>query len=73
MSGKGTRWMEVVDEWESKGRQGDIPPGMGEPEPERNASRRDYNTPYPNAWLLRPEVNNFFFIFFTLSYRRFFY
>ena len=56
MSSNGTRWMEVVDEWKSGGRQGDIPPGMGEPEPERDASKRDYFTPYPNAWLLRPEV-----------------
>ena len=56
MTRNGRRWMEVVDEWELGGRQGDVPPGMGEPEPERNASRRDYHTPYPSEWQLRPEV-----------------
>ena len=56
MSGEGRRWMEVVDEWELGGRQGGVPPGMGEPEPEKNESKRDYDTPYPSEWLLRPEV-----------------
>ena len=63
MSAKGTRWMEAVDEWKLGGRQGDVPPGMGEPEPERNPSRRDYDTLYTNDWRLRPEVKNPFFIF----------
>jgi hypothetical protein len=70
MSVNGTRWMDVVDEWELGGRQGDVPPGMGEPEPERDASKRDYFTPYPNAWLLRPEVIN---IYFYLSSNRSFF
>ena len=48
--------MEVVDEWESGGRQGDVPPGMGEPEPERDLKKRDYYSLYPNAYFLRPEV-----------------
>ena len=55
MPGVGRRWMEVVDEWETGGRQG-IPPGMGEPEPEKDSSKRDYFSPWPNAYLLRPEV-----------------
>ena len=63
MTTGGRRWMDVVDEWESKGRPGDVPPGMGEPQPERNASIRDYHTPYPNEWLLRPEVKNFILSF----------
>ena len=56
MPTNGKRWMDVVNEWELGGRQGDVPPGMAEPEPERNASRRDYESSYPNEWLLRPEV-----------------
>jgi hypothetical protein len=61
MSKYGKRWMEVVDEWELGGRQG-VPPGMGEPEPERDAQKRDYYSSYPNEWLLRPEVDFFFFL-----------
>lgn len=57
MPGMGKRWMEVVDEWESGGRQGDAPPGMGEPEPEPDLSKRDYYSSWPNAYLLRPEVH----------------
>ena len=57
---EGRRWMEVVDQWESEGRQsGDLPPGMGDPAPETDPNKRDYTTSYPNSWLLRPEV--FFF------------
>ena len=63
MTTGGRRLMDVVDEWESKGRPGDVPPGMGEPQPERNESIRDYHTPYPNEWLLRPEVKNFILSF----------
>jgi mannosyl-oligosaccharide alpha-1,2-mannosidase len=57
MSGDGRRWMEVVDEWELQGgrQSGELPPGMGEPEPERDPKKRDYSTSYPNVWLLRPE------------------
>ena len=29
--------MGVVEEWESGGGQGDVPPGMGEPGPERDS------------------------------------
>jgi mannosyl-oligosaccharide alpha-1,2-mannosidase len=64
MSGYGKRWMEVVDEWELGGRQGDVQPGMGEPEPESNTTRRDYYTAYPNDWLLRPEVKKNLLFFF---------
>jgi len=56
MTGNGRRWMEVVDEWELGGRQGDVPPGMGQPEPEKDSGKRDYYSTYPNAYLLRPEV-----------------
>ena len=59
MTGKGRRWMEVVDEWELGGRQGGdgvLPPGMREPEPEKDKGKRDYFSPYPNAYFLRPEV-----------------
>jgi hypothetical protein len=70
MTGKGRRWMEVVDEWELGGRKdGDgLPPGMGEPEPERCARKRDYYSRYPNAYFLRPEVRRkvFFFSLFRL-------
>ena len=56
MSSNGRRWMEAVDEWKLGGRQGNVPPGMGEPKPEINPRRRDYNNRYPNDWGLRPEV-----------------
>jgi mannosyl-oligosaccharide alpha-1,2-mannosidase len=74
MSGKGRRWMEVVEEWELGGREGGDVPGMGEPEPERYSGKRDYSSPYPNAYFLRPEVrrNIFFFSFFFPS-AHFFY
>ncbi|KAF8801529.1 hypothetical protein BYT27DRAFT_7216015 [Phlegmacium glaucopus] len=49
MPKQGRRWMEVVDEWKSGGRQGDVPPGIGEPEPEKEPGKRDYYTPWPNA------------------------
>ena len=55
MSKKGRRWMEVVDEWELAGRPGEVPPGMEEPEPEKNGTKRDYYG-RPNDYLLRPEV-----------------
>ena len=66
MRGDGRRWMEVVEEWELGGRQGDVPPGMGEPKPEREWKNRDYHSPYPNAYFLRPEVrekNKFVVVF----------
>ena len=57
---EGRRWMEVVEQWELEGRQrGDLPPGMGEPEPETDPRKRDYHTLRPNVWLLRPEVCSF--------------
>jgi mannosyl-oligosaccharide alpha-1,2-mannosidase len=56
----GKHWMKVVDEWELGGRQGGVPPGMGEPEPEKDEIRRDYRSSYPNQWLLRPEVKKTF-------------
>jgi len=62
MPGMGKRWMEVVDEWESGGRQGDVPPGMGEPAPEPDSSKRDYYSSWPNAYLLRPETVESIFI-----------
>jgi len=62
MSKDGRRWMEVVDEWELGGRQGDVPPGMGEPEPEMDVNKRDYYTTYRNVWLLRPEAIECIFI-----------
>ena len=55
MTGNGRRWMEVVDEWELGGRQGNVPPGMGEPEPERDSGKRDYSS-FQNSYFLRPEV-----------------
>ena len=69
----GRRWMEVVDEWELGGRQGSIPPGMGEPAPEKDTGKRDYFTVWPNAYFLRPEVrkdDHFFFKFFTLAFHQ---
>ena len=60
MTEKGRRWMEVVDEWELGGRPGDVPPGMREPEPERDKRKRDYRV-YLNTYLLRPEVRFFLF------------
>jgi len=55
MPGNGRRWMELIDEWESEGRNCDLPPGMGEPELERDSAKRYYFSPHPNH-LLRPEV-----------------
>ena len=51
----GRRWMDVVDEWELGGRQGDVPPGMGEPEPERDFRKQDYTLSRSYNYL-RPEV-----------------
>jgi len=62
MSTAGRRWMEVVDEWELGGRQGDTPPGMGEPEPEKDSAKQDYSHFWPNAYLLRPETVESIFI-----------
>jgi mannosyl-oligosaccharide alpha-1,2-mannosidase len=71
MRGDGRRWMEVVDEWESGGRRGgEIPPGMGEPEPEKDSGKRDYYTPYPNSYFLRPEVRIFLFFFLVSVFLR---
>ena len=59
MSMNGIRWMDVVEDWELGGRrsgEGGVPPGMREQEPERNETRRDYDSVPPNEWLLRPEV-----------------
>lgn len=56
---EGKRWMEVVDEWESSGgRQAahGVPPGMGEPEPERHSTKQDYFSSWPSGYFLRPEV-----------------
>ena len=76
MTQSGRRWMEVVDEWELGGRKsGDVPPGMGEPKPESDWEKRDYNTPYSNYYFLRPEVRTkrfFFFLLFSFSFFRFF-
>ena len=74
MSSNGRRWMEAVDEWKLGGRRGSVPPGMGEPKPERNPRRRDYNNRYPNVWGLRPEVKKipFFLSFFFYSNKAFF-
>ena len=36
-----------------RGRRG-VPPGMGEPEPERDEKKRELGS--SNEWLLRPEV-----------------
>ena len=55
MTRGGRRWMEVVDEWESGGRQGDVPPGMGEPAPERDSRKQDYTLSRSYNYL-RPEV-----------------
>ena len=48
--------MDVVHQWELGGRQGDVPPGMGEPEPERDYKKQEYFGTWPMANLLRPEV-----------------
>ena len=49
MRGNGIRWMGVVDKWELGG---DVPPGMGEPGPEKDS---DYTKCF-----LRPEVRRFY-------------
>ena len=49
----GGRWMGVAEEWESRGRQGDVPSGMREPGPERDSEKRDQMRP-PT-----PEVRRF--------------
>ena len=60
----GRRWMEVVDEWELGGRQGNVPPGMGEPEPEKDSGKRDYFS-FQNSYYLRPEVRFSLFLEFV--------
>ena len=68
MSTNGKRWMGVVEEWELGGRRGgEVPPGMGEPERERDEKKRDYDSSSPNEWLLRPEVFLFFLFYLYLS------
>jgi len=64
MSTNGIRWMNVVEDWELGGRRsgGEVPPGMRDPEPERNETIRDYGSSYPNEWLLRPEAIECIFI-----------
>ena len=46
--------MGVVEEWESGGGQGDVPPGMGEPGLERDSESKII----PKC-ALRPEVRRF--------------
>ena len=71
MSTNGKRWMGVVEEWELGGRRGgEVPPGMGEPERERDEKKRDYDSSSPNEWLLRPEV--FFFPYFIYIFQAIF-
>ena len=55
MEGDRKRWMDVVDEWELGGRQGDVPPGMREPAPERDSIKQDYTLSRSYNYL-RPEV-----------------
>lgn len=57
--------MEVVDEWEMGGRQGDAPPGIGGSLGSERDDR-DYSV-YHNAYYLRPEVR------FSLSLSPFFF
>lgn len=51
---KGTRWVDEVKRWNANGRVGS-PPGLTEPAPEKDKSKRDY-TNSDSKYMLRPEV-----------------
>lgn len=50
-----SKWTTQLAHWESSGRPGGIPPGLGNSKPEHNIGSRDYYL-YKTSYLLRPEV-----------------
>lgn len=48
MMTRGKRWMDMVNQWGLGGRQGDVPPGMGKPEPERDIKKHRQPTGIKN-------------------------
>lgn len=50
----GPKWVDELEKWRTDGGEG-TPPGVSEPVPEYNISRRDYGN-LDGRYLLRPEV-----------------
>ncbi|KAJ6458125.1 glycoside hydrolase [Mycena vitilis] len=55
------KWTTLLKQWEADGRPGGVPPGLGNPKPERSGAARDY-TMYKTTYLLRPETVESFYI-----------
>jgi len=61
----GKKWIDEVGKWKEAGREG-LPPGMGEPEAEKDSMKRDYVNSWSEAYLLRPEtVESIFYMWRT--------
>jgi mannosyl-oligosaccharide alpha-1,2-mannosidase len=50
----GKNWVDLVTQWKTEGRSGK-PPGLSEPPPEKDRSKRDYSNS-DAKYMLRPEV-----------------
>ncbi|KAJ8508704.1 hypothetical protein ONZ45_g9039 [Pleurotus djamor] len=57
----GQLWVDALEEWESEGRPGKIPPGLGEVVPAQSSEQRDY-WDSSSVYLLRPETVESLFI-----------
>ncbi|KAJ7483162.1 glycoside hydrolase [Mycena latifolia] len=55
------KWTTLLAQWEADGRPGGVPPGLGNPKPERSSGSRDYNA-FKTSYLLRPEAVESFYI-----------
>jgi mannosyl-oligosaccharide alpha-1,2-mannosidase len=64
MPGSGLKWIDEVNKWEIEGARGgeDACPGLTQPPPEPDSSKRDYHNNWPNAYLLRPETVESIFV-----------
>jgi mannosyl-oligosaccharide alpha-1,2-mannosidase len=49
------KWTKHLAQWEADGRPGGVPPGLGNPKPEKSDATRDYRAD-KSTYLLRPEV-----------------
>ncbi|KAF7309441.1 alpha-1,2-Mannosidase [Mycena indigotica] len=55
------KWVTHLQEWESAGRPGGVPPGLGVTKPQSDASTRDYRAD-KTTYLLRPEAIESFYL-----------
>ncbi|KAF9043367.1 glycoside hydrolase [Panaeolus papilionaceus] len=69
MPGTGLLWIDEVRKWEEAGEVGGEKgcPGLREPPREGDASKWDYFSTYPNAYLLRPETVESIFILYRTT------